>query len=521
MTGRQRARVIVIGAGMGGLATAARLAAAGHSVTVLERAPRTGGKVGSIRHDGFVFDTGPSLLTLPAVYRQLFDATGGALDDSVELIAVDPAFTYRFADGATVQVPGADPAAVAAALGGTFGAAAGSRWRSLMARASRVWSLTRGPVLDRPVTGMADLLPLARKVGDIRAVAPLTSLRRLGERTLGEPHLVTLLDRYATYTGSDPRQAPAALMTIPYVESAFGVWHVRGGVHRLAAAIADRVALTGGEIRTATPVAEILTGDGRIRGVRTATGEFLPADVVVVNADARDAYTRLLDPPGQRVAGSQVRRATSRVASFSGFSLLLGLRGRTPGHTHHTVLFPASTDAEFDQLFARWPQPLPDPTIYACTPADPLMHPPEGEAVFVLVNAPRHADHRQGVRPGTLDWRAPGVAEGYAEGLINLMAARGWPVRDRLLWWRWRSPADLADETGAPGGSIYGSASHGPQGAFLRPANRTPISGLYLVGGSTHPGGGLPLVAMSAAIVSRVVRADLAAGVRGAPAPSR
>lgn len=521
MSGGQRARVVVIGAGMGGLATAARLGAAGHCVTVLERACHTGGKVGSIRHDGFVFDTGPSLLTLPAVYRQLFDATGEALDDAVELIAVDPAFTYRFADGATVQLPGADPAAVAAALGNVFGANAAARWRSLMARSARVWSLTRGPVLNSPVTGVGDLLPLARRFGDIHAVAPLTSLRRLGERTLRDPHLVTLLDRYATYTGSDPRRAPAALMTIPYVESAFGVWHVRGGVHRLAAAIAERVLRTGGEIRTATPVEQILTGGQRIRGVRTAAGEFLPADVVVVNGDARDAYTRLLDPSGQRLAASQVRRATSRVASFSGFCLLLGLRGRTPGLTHHTVMFPASTDAEFDQLFARYPQPLPDPTIYACTPTDPLMHPPDAEAVFILVNAPRHADHRYGVVPGTVDWRSPGIAEGYAERVINLMAARGWPVRDRLLWWRWRSPADLADETGAPGGSIYGSASHGPRGAFLRPANRTGISGLYLVGGSTHPGGGLPLVAMSAAIVSRLVRADLAAGARGAPAPSR
>jgi len=513
VSSRSRGRVVVVGAGVGGLAAAARLAAAGLAVTVLERAPVVGGKLGSVRHGAYVFDTGPSLLTLPAVFRQLFDATGGPLDEALELQAIDPGLTCHFADGVTVTLPGAGPAAVATRLGQAFGEEAGEQWRALMARAARIWALTREPVLGSPIAGVRDLLPLARQLSDIREVAPFTTLRGLGRRTLTDPHLRTLLDRYATYSGSDPRRAPAALVTVPYVESAFGMWHVAGGVHQLGLAVAARAAAAGAQVRTGTAVVEVLTGGGRVRAVRTGDGDVLPAEAVIVNADATCLYRDLLDPPGRRIAHAAVRRLQAAVPSFSGFSLLLALRGRTPGLGHHTVVFPADYDAEFAALFARRPVPVSDPTLYLCSPADPRMHPVDGEAVVVLVNAPRHAEPTaDGQPPGTVNWRAAGVAEGYAERLLDLLAARGWPLRQRRLWWQWRSPADLADATGAPGGAIYGSASHGPRGAFLRAANRSPVPGLYLVGGSAHPGGGLPLVAMSAAIVSRLVRADLASG---------
>jgi phytoene dehydrogenase-like protein len=200
-----------------------------------------------------------------------------------------------------------------------------------------------------------------------------------------------------------------------------------------------------------------------------------------------------------------LRRATP---SLSGFVLLLALRGRTPDLAHHTVLFPADYDAEFDHVFgsgthAGNPSPVPDPTIYLSAPDDPALRPDDAhEAVFVLVNAPRHDPHGAGQG---VDWDAAGLADKYADRILELMAQRGLDVRDRVLWRQVRTPADLERDTRSVGGSIYGSSSNGARAAFLRPANRSAVPGLFLVGGSSHPGGGLPLVGLSAAIVADLI----------------
>jgi phytoene desaturase len=477
------ARVVVIGAGMGGMAAAARLAVKRHDVVVVEQASTYGGKLGSRERDGFVFDTGPSLLTLPAVYRDLFAKTGGPLEDSVELVELEPAFGYRFPDGTTVDMPGVDAARCAVALGDALGGTACQDWRAFMRRASDICQVTRRPFLESPLTGLKDLVPLARNLSDVRTVAPFTSLRALGEKYLHDPRLRMLLDRYATYTGSDPRRAPAALATVPYVEQTFGAHHVGGGVRRLG-----------------TDVVEVVTGPAGVTGVRLADGEVLPADVVVANADATHLYRDLVrDPRGAEVL-RRLRRATP---SLSGFVLLLAVRGRTPGLRHHNVWFAPDYDAEFDAIFGRDARPVDDPTVYVCAPDDDAMRPDaEHESWFVLVNAPRHA--RTGER-GTVDWTAPGLAESYRDRVLAVMASRGYDVRDRLLWSEIRTPADLERDTRAPGGSIYGTSSNGARAAFLRPANASPVPGLYLVGGSAHPGGGLPLVGMGAEIVAGLV----------------
>lgn len=487
---------------MGGLAAAARLAKRGHHVTVLEQAPTVGGKLGRFARDGHVFDTGPSLLTLPAVYRDTFRKSGRPLEREIDLVPVDPAFRYHWADGSRVDLPNASPGGVRRALDAALGSGAGEQWQTLMGRAGAVWDLTRGPFLTSPLEGASTLLRLARDTRDVATVAPFTSLRRLGIRYLDDPRLRMLLDRYATYAGSDPRRAPAALVTIPYVEQAFGAWHVPGGLRRLGDALAERVRLRGATVRTGADVTQIAVRDGRVTGVVLADGTRVDAEVVVANVDAWHVYHQLL--PG--AAGRSGRRRLARVTpSFSGFSLLLALRGRTPDARHHTVLFPADYDAEFDVLFpsrGRPAVPVPDPTIYVCNPDDDAMRPLDGESWFVLVNAPRHGTD---AAPGTLDWTAPGLADRYADHVLALLAARGLDVRDRLRWRVVRTPADLERETRAPGGAIYGSSSNGPRAAFLRPANRSDIGGLYLVGGSAHPGGGLPLVGLSAAIVADLI----------------
>lgn len=514
----------MVGAGVGGLAAAARLAAAGHLVTVCEQAAEVGGKLGWYERDGYSFDTGPSLLTMPEVFEELFAATGGPLADSIELRRLDPVAAYRFADGSWFTAP-ADDEEFRAELDEALHGGAGEQWAAFAAHAARVWEITRDTFLAGPMSP-ARLARLAgTHPGDITAVTAGRTLRGLARRHISDPRLRMFVERYATYTGSDPRRAPSALAVIPHIERRYGGWYVPGGLRRLGAAIAERARERGAVIRLETPVVTISQDNGgRVDGVVLADGGRLPADVVVANADAAVVYGGLLaDGPvrpagrlGIRLArhgrpgpvgGLAVAAGLGRARpSLAGFVLLLALgpgpADRPDWQAEHTVLFPADYDAEFDAVFgARVPT---DPTVYVHAPADPALAPPGGQAWFVLVNAPPHAP-RPGPALAGVDWDRPGLAESYARRILDLMAARGLDVRDRLRWHMALTPADLERGTGAPGGCIYGTSSNGARAAFLRPANRSPVPGLFLVGGSTHPGGGLPLVALSARIVAELI----------------
>ncbi|GAA4893052.1 phytoene desaturase family protein [Actinomycetospora straminea] len=492
-------RAVVVGGGLGGLAVAARLAASGQRVTLLEAAERVGGKLGTVEVDGFRFDTGPSLVTMPAVLERLFADTGLPLHDVLGLQRLDVAARYRFGDGVELDLPGRREQ-IAPALDDALGAGAGTQWEAFLAHAERVWDATHEHFLESPVSP-GGLARLSLRVRDVLAVAPWRSLRGVGDRYLRDERLGLLLDRYATYSGSDPRRAPAALAVVPYVEQQFGSWYVRGGLRRLAEAVADRCRSLGVELRTGTRVAAIDTVGDRVSGVRLADGERLAADVVVANADAATVY----GPDGLLPHAASARRLARTTPSSSGFVLLLGLAGRDipgPGTPHHRVLFPpsrAAYDAEFDAY--RGGAPASAPAVYVHAPDDPALRPGgDGEGWFVLVTAPRHDP------AGGVDWDAPGLAPRYAERILEVMARRGLDVRHRIRSCTVRTPADLERETLAPGGSIYGTSSDGALAAFLRPANRSPVAGLYLVGGSSHPGGGLPLVTLSAEITARLVR---------------
>lgn len=497
------ARVVVIGAGVGGLCAAARLAAAGHRVTVCEAADVVGGKLGVRERGGLRFDTGPSLLTWPEVLEDTFAAVGARLGEHLELERPTPAFRYRFADGTWITVPNGSPQRVAEAFGDQLGGTAAQDWRAFCAHAELVWRAVRGPFLSQPLNGPADLLRHSRRLRDLRRIAPWRTLRGTGARFLRDPRLRTLLDRYATYSGSDPRRVPAALAVVPWLEQTHGVWYVRGGLRRLAEALAGCATTAGAVIRLGARVTRVCVHGGRVAGVRLADGEQLPAEVVVCNADATRLYRELLDGPEVRRPLRRLARATP---SSSGFVLLLVLRGTGPGPAgaaHHTVLFPADYDAEFDSIFGRArsrPVPVADPAVYLGVPDDPAVRSDDRHAAwFVLVNAPGQ-DPANGV-----DWERDGLAQRYAARVLDVMALRGVDVRARVVHQDIRTPADLQRETGAPGGAIYGTSSNGPSAAFLRPANRSRLPGLFLVGGSAHPGGGLPLVAQSAAIVARLV----------------
>jgi phytoene desaturase len=497
--------VVVVGAGIGGLAAAVRLAAAGHDVTVCEQTPDVGGKLGWYTRDGFSFDTGPSLLTMPHVFGELFAAAGADLRAAVELHRLDPIARYRFADGTTVDAHAGDEA-FAAELDARLGRGAGAQWRRLDAYAARIWATVEQPFLRTAVSPSALARMALRRPADLVAVAPGRTLRGLGRAYLDDPRLRMFWDRYATYAGSDPRRAPAALAVVGHVERRYGGWYISGGLHRLATAVAELARERGARIRCQTRVSAITRTDGgRVSGVRLAGGGHLPADIVVANADAAQVYGSLVDHYPSRVL---LRRLPP---SMAGFVLLLALTGSSPGGAprlaHHTVTFPADYDAEFDAVFGG--RLATDPAVYVSAPPDPALAPTGCEAWFVLVNA---APHARAPRPAGLnrttrglDWDRPGLADAYARHILDVLAARGIDVRDRLLWYQVLTPADTERHTGAVGGSIYGPSSNGMQAAFLRPPNASGVPGLFLVGGSSHPGGGLPLVALSASIVAEAI----------------
>jgi phytoene desaturase len=487
--------VIVIGAGMGGMATAARLAKKGYHVRVFEAGDRHGGKCRTEWINGYAFDTGPSLLTLPAVYRDLFQRTGDVLGRVVELKSVDPSFDYRFHDGTKVTFANLSRKKTLDSINTSLGLEAATEWDAVMQRAESMWDVSREPFIESELRSMRSLLKRSSLMRDIFVIAPWRSIRGF---KLKSPYLQKILDRYATYSGSDPRRAPAVLSSIAFVEEAFGAWHITGGVGKLADALYQRCLDRGVTFEFNSPVAEIMHSDGSVTGVLLRDDRKITATTVVANSDAGLVYSQLIKNPPLAVRRAK-RKIQKMEPSLAGFSLLLGLKPSTDTPLeHHTILFPENYDNEFESIFDK-KVPVQDPTIYICAPHDPTMVSKAGhEAWFVLVNAPRHGSD-------SYDWSNRAVAESYAQKIIDLIESRGISVRDRLELLEIRTPADLEKSVMAPGGSIYGTSSNGARSAFNRAKNRSPLHGLFCVGGSAHPGGGLPLVGLSAEIVAQAI----------------
>jgi phytoene desaturase len=473
-------RVAVVGAGVGALAAAIRLAHAGHRVTVYERGDAPGGKCGRVRVDAFVWDSGPSLLTMPWVFEALFADTGAPLGAELELLRVEPVTRYAFADGSELELSADLPRAMAALEAWSPGA--GADWARFLGVCAGMWRASV-PVLEGsppwpPQWGPTRAAPRPDP-GDLLRVKPWWTLRGLARATVRDPRLRLVIERFATYAGADPRRAPAVLAVAGYVEHAFGAWHPRGGMYELVVAMARRLETVGGELRLRTPVRRIVVRGRRAAGVLT-DGGFEAADAVVAGGDELDVRRGLL--------GRGPRRRGEPPRSLSGLALMLGLRGRTPGLAHHAIRFPADYDAEFDDVFVHRRPPR-DPTVYVSAPGatDPAEAPEGCESWFVLVNAPAVGDGA--------DWDAAENA------LLDRLG-----VRDRLVASARRTPGDLERETGAVGGAIYGAAPHGRLGTLRRAGNAVRgVRGLWLVGGTTHPGGGLPLVALGGATAARAI----------------
>ncbi|MFE9388162.1 phytoene desaturase family protein [Streptomyces sp. NPDC006784] len=473
------ARVVVVGAGMGGMAAAARLAVAGHEVVVHERTGTYGGAVRQYARDGFAFDTGPGLLQLPAVYRDLFVKTGRErLEDEVELVQVPVTARHVFADGSTVTLPDASRGKVIAALDEALGEGAGERWSAMLTRARTAWEATRRPLLEEPLREEPSSRGLLAAEGAYPAPRPKSlpglfrALRRRGaggptlaevaRDELRDPRLAAMLCGSVWTQGLDPAAAPASAAALAYLEDTFGTWYVRGGLRALADALHARCRARGVVFHFDSPVAGVREKGGRAAGAELADGSAVDAEVVVAGGGPAA-------PGGQGTADRGMSRLT----------VLLALRGARPAGTPHRTLVHRAE--------------APGQPLTVLRPDDPALRPDDAHETAVLTLPV----------PGGLPAEA---AEPLVENLLAATDAAGLELRERVLWREVRTPADIEAETGAPGGRVPPPGLSGGGGAFLYPANTTELPGLYAAGGWSHPGGGLPAAGMTGAMVAGLVQ---------------
>lgn len=488
-------RVIVIGAGIGGLSAAIRLAASGFTVTVYETNDRVGGKMSEIESGGFRWDTGPSVITMRHVLEDTFSAAGRVLSDYVTLLPIDPLTSYFWLDRTRLDVS-ADTSVMSERIASIAPGDVDGYLRYLE-YAAQIHRVT-GPVFiyDQPPRPSSFLkVPLT----DWLVADPFRTMDAAIRSYVRSPKLRQVLGRFATYVGGSPYQAPATLNVIADVELSGGVWYPQGGVYAYAAALERLARELGIGIVTNCGVASIACQDGRVAGVVLETGAEVSADAVISNLDVTTTYMRLLPKSGKFL--SRLKRLQAFEPSCSAFIMLLGVESVTHGLSHHNILFSDDYAREFRQIF-REGVPADQPTVYIAitSKTDPAHAPSGSENWFVLVNAPA-------LTPES-GWAT--VSETYAERVLNMIEAHGLTVRNRIRAQHVLTPDDLQTMTGAHRGALYGASANSRFTAFRRPHNRCPdLRGLYFAGGTTHPGGGVPMVTLSGKVAAELVKADL------------
>lgn len=484
----KRKSVIIIGGGLGGLATALRLAHADWHVTVCEQGDTLGGKMNRFEQHGFRFDTGPSLITMRWVFEELFEALGSRMDEHLELVSMHPLAEYVYADGTRFNYSSNLPDWLAIVrqleprdVDGFF------RFMNLGAR---LFEVSRETFFRRRPLDAPDLRSL-KAMHHMPLRHAWGNYHRTVAAHFKSAHLRQLFDRYPTYVGSSPYRSPATLAVIPYVEYAYGGWHIKGGLYQLVTSLCALAERAGVTLRTCARVERIEHDGRRVKGVLLANGIRLAADAVVMNGDA-SMTNAMLELNNAAPLAPAAR-------SLSGLVFLAGVKRTLPELPHHAIYFSHDYRREFAQLFdeRRFPD---DPTVYVSTPSRndrSLVPHGEGETLFIMANAPANDGD---------EWTEAKIQEARARVLARLKQG-GFPEieQDIVVADVW-TPRRIGERYSMPGGAIYGTHSHGWRRAFLRPPNKDArFAGLYYVGGSSHPGGGTPTVLLSAKITSKLV----------------
>lgn len=484
---RSQKNVVIIGSGIGGLSTALQLFKKGFQPIIFEKNSFTGGKMNRRIIQDCSFDTGPSLLTMPFLLEQLFHTIERKpLSEFLTLVPVDPICRYFFDDN-TYFDAFTNKDALQEELQ-RFSPQSIKPFFDYLQHSEKVYSATKDVFLFNKFDGFWEFF----KPKNFSLLPQLPSLKfsqnfhDFNASFFKDQRLVQLFDRFATYNGSSPYLAPATLMVIPFIEFHYGGWYPKGGMYSLAEALTTLVHSYSIPLHTNDGVSEIVQKDGKVIGVVSEKGIFYPADIVVSNVDYHHTQKNLL----KRTV------PLPKDLSCSGFSLLLRVKKQPRGKLlHHTIVFSTDYKQEFEDIFQNKVLPN-DMTIYISNTSftDESQSGEETENWFILVNAP------------AIEVNDTLYQQQYSKLILKKLEERGILKTEDILEMEIRDQSTFQSETGATFGALYGSSSNSMFSAFLRPKNQDKsLKNLYYVGGSTHPGGGIPLVILSSMIVSKMI----------------
>lgn len=489
--GPQRPHAVVIGAGFGGLAAAIRLSARGYRVTVLERLEQAGGRAAVFRQDGFVFDAGPTIVTAPFLFEELWKLCGRRLEDDVTLVPLDPCYTVRFHDGTEFRCH-VDDAAMMDEIA-RFNPHDVDGYKAYLEESRRCFETGFEGMVDRPFLGIGAMV---RALPDLVRRRAYRSVYAQVSRFVSDEKLRTALSFHPLFIGGNPMRVTALMSLIAHLERKWGVHYVMGGTGALVAAMVGLLEARGVEIRLNCEVEEIMVRQGRAVGVRLADETIVDAALVVSNADAATTYRRLLKSVRRRRWTD--RRLERSAYSMSLFVWYFGTRGRYDDVAHHTVMMGPRYGELLADIFDR--KILADDFslyLHRPTASDPAMAPAGCDAFYVLAPVPN--------LDGATDWRVAG--EPYRRKIAAHLEATIMPgLSARLVTSRTLTPLDFRDRLQSHKGAAFAMEPLLTQSAWFRPHNKSEeIEDLYFVGAGTHPGAGLPGVVASARILDKVV----------------
>ncbi|BBI33626.1 phytoene desaturase family protein [Cohnella abietis] len=485
---------VVIGGGLGGLSSAIRLAADGHKVVVLEKNERAGGKLNIRSGAGYSFDTGPSILTMPWVLKQLFASANRKLEDYMTLIRVEPQWRTFFEDGVTMDVAADLPTLLEQISKISPEDAEG--FMTYLQYCQHQYELSLKSFYSKSLTGLSDLRGL-HSFKELLSMDPLRSMHQSTKRFLKDKHLQQLFDFFIMYIGSSPYAAPATLSQLIHVQLGLGIYYVEGGMYNIARGMLKLLDELGVEVRTNAEVVRIEAPGNHATAVWLSDGTRLETDLVVSNLEAIPTYNTILNHLPQATDTS--RKLEKYAPTVSGLVLLLGVNRRYEQLQHHNFLFSRNAEKEFHDIFVD-KIPTDDPTVYigVSSKSDPTQAPEGKENLFVLTHVPP-------LRPGE---SFEPIKASYRELVLDKLERMGLQdLRKHIEFEYSFIPDDLERLYGSNGGSIYGVVTDRKlNGGFKIPSQSEIIDNLYFVGGSTHPGGGVPMVTLSGQLTADLIR---------------